>query len=110
MTTYQAAKVQGLDIFYREAGNAASPKLLLLGGFPASSHQFRNLIPVLAERFHVLAPDYPGFGNTELPDPATWDYTFDHLAEIVDSLLNQIGFTGAWASSCRTTAAPSATA
>ena len=73
----------------------ANPKLLLLGGFPASSHQFRNLIPALADRFHVLSPDYPGFGNTEMPDPATWDYTFDHLAEIVDGLLDQVGFTGA---------------
>jgi pimeloyl-ACP methyl ester carboxylesterase len=94
MTTHHSAKVLSLDVFYREAGDPANPKLLLLGGFPASSHQFRDLIPALAERFHVLSPDYPGFGNTEMPDPATWDYTFDHLAEVVDGLLEAVGFTG----------------
>jgi len=94
MTMYHTAQVEGLDVFYREAGDPSCPKLLLLGGFPASSHQFRNLIPALADRFHVLSPDYPGFGNTDLPDPATWDYTFDHLAEIVDGLLTSVGFTG----------------
>ena len=88
----------------------ANPKLLLLGGFPASSHQFRNLIPALAESFHVLSPDYPGFGNTDMPDPATWDYTFDHLADIVDGLLGRSASPGRWASTCRTTAARSATA
>ena len=94
MTTHHTAKVEGLDVFYREAGDSSHPKLLLLGGFPASSHQFRNLIPALADRFHVLSPDYPGFGNTDMPDPATWNYTFDHLAEIVDGLLATVGFTG----------------
>ncbi len=94
MTTFHTADVQGLNVFYRQAGDPSSPKLLLLGGFPSSSHQFRNLIPVLAEHFHVVSPDYPGFGNTDMPDPATWDYTFDHLAEIVDGLLTEIGFTG----------------
>jgi pimeloyl-ACP methyl ester carboxylesterase len=94
MTTFHTAKVQGLDVFYRQAGDPRNPKLLLLGGFPSSSHQFRNLIPALADRFHVLSPDYPGFGNTDMPDPAMWDYTFDHLAEIVDGLLHEVGFTG----------------
>jgi pimeloyl-ACP methyl ester carboxylesterase len=94
MTTFHTAHVQGLNVFYRQAGNPANPKLLLLGGFPSSSHQFRNLIPVLAERFHVVSPDYPGFGNTDMPDPAAWAYTFDHLADIVDGLLTEIGFTG----------------
>jgi pimeloyl-ACP methyl ester carboxylesterase len=94
MTTFHTAKVQGLDVFYRQAGDPGSPKLLLLGGFPSSSHQFRNLIPALADRFHVLSADYPGFGHTDMPDPATWDYTFDHLAEIVDGLLHQVGITG----------------
>ena len=94
MTTFHTVKVQGLNVFYREAGDPANPKLLLLGGFPASSHQFRDLIPALAHRFHVLSPDYPGFGNTDMPDPSTWDYTFDHLAQIVDELLTQVGFTG----------------
>jgi pimeloyl-ACP methyl ester carboxylesterase len=94
MTTVHTEKVDGLDVFFRQAGDPASPKLLLLGGFPSSSHQFRNLMPALADRFHLLSFDYPGFGNTEMPDPATWDYTFDHLAEIVDHLLHQIDFTG----------------
>lgn len=94
MTSYHSAKVLSLDVFYRQAGDPANPKLLLLGGFPASSHQFRNLIPALAGKFHVLSPDYPGFGNTEMPDPSTWDYTFDHLAEVVDGLLEAVGFTG----------------
>jgi pimeloyl-ACP methyl ester carboxylesterase len=94
MTTFHTAEVQGLTVFYRQAGDASKPKLLLLGGFPASSHQFRELIPALADRFHVLSPDYPGFGNTDMPDPATWDYTFDHLADIVEGLLVEVGFTG----------------
>lgn len=94
MTTFHSAKVEGLDVFYRQAGDPTKPKLLLLGGFPSSSHQFRNLIPALADHFHVLSLDYPGFGNTEMPDPATWDYTFDHLADIVEGLLLEIGFTG----------------
>ena len=94
MTTFHTAQVDGLNVFYRQAGDPTNPKLLLLGGFPSSSHQFRNLMPALADHFHVVSPDYPGFGNTDMPDPATWDYTFDHLAAIVDGLLTQIGFTG----------------
>jgi pimeloyl-ACP methyl ester carboxylesterase len=94
MTTFHTAEVDGLNVFYREAGNPTNPKLLLLGGFPSSSHQFRNLMPALADRFHLVSIDYPGFGNTDMPDPSTWDYTFDHLAEIVDGLLTNIGFTG----------------
>ena len=94
MTTFNTAEVQGLNVFYREAGDPSKPKLLLLGGFPSSSHQFRELIPALADRFHVLSLDYPGFGNTDMPDPATWDYTFDHLADIVEGLLIEVGFTG----------------
>jgi pimeloyl-ACP methyl ester carboxylesterase len=83
-----------LDVFYREAREAGAPKLLLLGGFPASSHQFRNLIPALADRFHLVSFDYPGFGNTELPDPAAWEYTFDHLAAVVDAAMVAIGYAG----------------
>ncbi len=86
---------RGLEVFYREAGEPGAPKLLLLGGFPASSHQFRNLMQALADRLHLVSIDYPGFGNTEMPDPAEWDYTFDHLAEIVDEALLAIDFTGA---------------
>jgi pimeloyl-ACP methyl ester carboxylesterase len=94
VTTFHTTEVQGLNVFHREAGDPANPKLLVLGGFPASSHQFRNLIPALADRFHVLSPDYPGFGNTDMPDPAEWDYTFDHLTDIVEGLLVEVGFTG----------------
>lgn len=94
MTTFNTVAADGLQVFYREAGDPSAPKLLLLGGFPSSSHQFRNLLPALADRFHLVSLDYPGFGNTEMPDPATWDYTFDHLTEVVDAALEAIGFTG----------------
>src|SRR5512132_3769385 len=90
MVTHRTAQVDGLSVFYREAGDPASPKLLLLGGFPASSHQFRNLIPALADRFHLLSPDCPGFGNTEMP--SDFEYTFDRLSEVVEGLLEQTGF------------------
>ena len=94
MVNHRTASVDGLSVFYREAGTPGAPKLLLLGGFPASSHQFRNLIPALAGRFHVVSPDYPGFGNTDMPDPSAFAYTFDHLSEVVEGLLETIGFTG----------------
>lgn len=94
MVEHRTAQVDGLSVFYREAGEAGAPKLLLLGGFPASSHQFRNLIPALADRFHVVSPDYPGFGNTDMPDPSRFAYTFDRLSEVVEDLLQAIGFTG----------------
>src|SRR5215468_4116552 len=89
---YQTALVDGLNIAYREAGNPQNPKLVLLHGFPASSHQYRNLIPALADSFHVIAPDYPGFGNSDIPGPATFPYTFDRLAEITAKFLKQKGF------------------
>ena len=90
--TYQTQAVDGLNIAYREAGNPAHPKLVLLHGWPASSHQYRNLIPALADRFHVISPDYPGFGNSDFPDPAKFSYTFDNLAEVVEHFLQQKGF------------------
>jgi pimeloyl-ACP methyl ester carboxylesterase len=89
---YQTALVDGLTIAYREAGNPLHPKLVLLHGFPASSHQYRNLIPALADRFHVVSPDYPGFGNSDIPDPARFAYTFDRIAEITAKFLKQKGF------------------
>jgi pimeloyl-ACP methyl ester carboxylesterase len=95
MVKHKTMDVDGLSIFYREAGDPANPKLVLLGGFPASSHQFRNLIPALADRFHVLSPDYPGFGNSDLPDPAKFEYTFDRLSAVIEKLLMQTGFTKA---------------
>jgi pimeloyl-ACP methyl ester carboxylesterase len=84
---------EGLSIFYREAGDPGNPKLLLLHGFPASSHQYRNLISALSDRFHIIAPDYPGFGNSDMPSPDKFDYTFDKLSEIIESFLKKIGFT-----------------
>ena len=90
--TYQTQSVDGLNIAYREAGNPAHPKLVLLHGWPASSHQYRNLIPALADRFHIISPDYPGFGNSGFPDPAKFSYTFDKLAEVVEHFLQQKGF------------------
>ncbi len=92
MVQHNSILIEGLSVFYREAGNPQSPKLVLLGGFPASSHQFRNLIPALADRFHVISPDYPGFGNTDMPDPAVFPYTFDKLSEVVEGLLVKKGF------------------
>jgi pimeloyl-ACP methyl ester carboxylesterase len=89
---FKNVNVDGLNIFYREAGNEASPKLVLLHGFPASSHQYRNLIPALADRFHVIAPDYR-FGNSDLPDPEKFAYTFDKLSEIIEAFLRKVGFT-----------------
>jgi pimeloyl-ACP methyl ester carboxylesterase len=90
---YKALKINGINIFYRETGNPNSPKLVLLHGFPSSSHQYRNLMPALAERFHILAPDYPGFGNSDMPDPATFSYTFDNTALLIEAFLKEVGFT-----------------
>ena len=83
-TSHRVADVDGLKIFYREAGADTSPALLLLHGFPTSSHMFRDLIPALAEDYHVVAPDLPGFGFSEAPDRAQFRYTFDHLADVID--------------------------
>src|ERR1700735_898661 len=82
MTTFKTVSAQGLDVFYREAGDPANPKLLLLRGLPPASPQFRTLLPALAARFPLGSFDYPGFGNSERPGPSAWDYTFDHLAEV----------------------------
>jgi pimeloyl-ACP methyl ester carboxylesterase len=90
--TYQTLSVDGLNIAYREAGNPTHPKLVLLHGFPSSSHQYRNLIPALADRFHVISPDYPGFGNSDFPDPSKISSTFDNLAEVVKRFLRLKGF------------------
>ena len=90
--TFGSLLVDGLNIAYREAGDPSSPKLVLLHGWPASSHQFRELLPALASRFHVIAPDYPGFGNSDTPDPALFAYTFDQLAKVTESFLKAKGF------------------
>jgi pimeloyl-ACP methyl ester carboxylesterase len=88
--SYNTMTVDGLNIFYREAGDRRSPTVLLLHGFPTSSHMYRNLIPALADRYHVIAPDYPGFGNSSMPKVEEFEYTFDRLAEIVDKLTQQL--------------------
>lgn len=90
MTTYRTVSIDGLDIFYREAGSRSNPTILLLHGFPTSSHMFRNLIPALADRFHLVAPDYPGYGNSSMPTVNEFDYTFDHLAEIMEKFIAAI--------------------
>ena len=90
MTTYRTVSIDGLDIFYREAGERDNPTILLLHGFPTSSHMFRNLIPALADRFHLVAPDYPGYGNSSMPSVDEFDYTFDHLAQIVEKFITAI--------------------
>ena len=87
----QTITVDGQTIFYREAGDKEKPTILLLHGFPTSSHMFRNVIPALADKFHLVAPDYPGFGYSSMPPVDTFEYTFDHLAEIMDKFVTQIG-------------------
>ena len=91
--TYDSIPIDGVNVAYREAGEPTNPKLVLLHGFPSSSHQYRNLIPALADRFHVIAPDYPGFGNSDIPDPTVFSYTFDKLAEIIARFLEAKNFT-----------------
>lgn len=88
---YRSLMVEGVSIFYREAGPAGAPVLLLLHGFPTSSHMFRNLIPLLADRYHVVAPDYPGYGQSDAPPLDSFDYTFDHLAQLVDRFTEMLG-------------------
>jgi pimeloyl-ACP methyl ester carboxylesterase len=91
MTQYQHVSVDGHKIFYREAGAKAAPTILLLHGFPTSSHMFRNLISALADRYHVVAPDLPGFGFSDAPDRKQFRYTFDHLAKIIASFTDALG-------------------
>jgi pimeloyl-ACP methyl ester carboxylesterase len=88
---YRTVKVDGLDIFYREAGPADASTILLLHGFPTSSHMFRNLIPALADGFHLVAPDYPGFGHSAAPPAENFDYSFDKLADVVQGFTEQVG-------------------
>jgi len=90
---YRTVEVDGLDIFYREAGDPANPTLLLLHGFPTSSHMFRDLIPELADEFHLVAPDYPGFGFSSMPSVDEFDYTFDNLAKVMEQFVDAVGLT-----------------
>jgi pimeloyl-ACP methyl ester carboxylesterase len=91
MTRYHHAVVDGSKVFYREAGSNALPNILLLHGFPTSSHMFRSLIPALADRYHVVAPDLPGFGFSDAPDRKHFRYTFENLAKVIDRFTETIG-------------------
>ena len=88
---HRTVKIDGLDIFYREAGPKDAPTVLLLHGFPTSSHMFRNLIPALADKFHVVAPDYPGFGNSSMPAVSDFEYTFDNVARVMEKFTEELG-------------------
>jgi len=88
---YKTTRINDLDIFYRDAGPQDAPAILLLHGFPTSSNMFRNLIPRLANSFRVIAPDYPGFGQSSMPDHKAYAYTFENYADIVDKLAEQLG-------------------
>ncbi len=90
-TRHKTVQVGELDIFYREAGPSQAPTIVLLHGFPTSSHMFRNLIPALSDRFHVIAPDYPGFGNSSMPLVDEFDYSFDNLALVMEDFLKVVG-------------------
>jgi pimeloyl-ACP methyl ester carboxylesterase len=90
-TTYHRTTVDGVGMFYREAGPKNAPTIVLLHGFPSSSRQFDALIPLLATRFHLIAPDYPSFGQSDTPAPSAYTYTFDHLAKTTNDLLEQLG-------------------
>jgi len=87
---HRTANIEGLDIYYRETGNSDNPTVILLHGFPTSSHMFRTLIPKLADDYHVIAPDYPGYGNSPMPLVGEFDYTFEHMAAIVEQLISKL--------------------
>ena len=88
---YREIEINGIRIFYRECGSADKPVMVLFHGFPSASHMFRDLMPMLEDRFHLIAPDYPGFGQSESPDRDQFEYTFDHLAEVMDDFLEKLG-------------------
>ncbi len=90
-TLHKTVEIDGFDIFYREAGPKDATTILLLHGFPTSSHMFRNLIPALSDKFHLVAPDYPGFGHSDMPARDQFAYTFDNYANLVDQLLDRLG-------------------
>lgn len=91
VTYHRTTKVNGVNMFYREAGDVGAPTVVLLHGFPSSSHMYRNLIPALADRYHVIAPDLPGFGLSEMPTPSEFEYSFATFSNVVLSLLDQLG-------------------
>src|SRR5476649_1151455 len=116
---HNTINVDGLNVFYRESGPADAPAILLLHGFPSSSHMFRDLIPLLSPHFRVVAPDLPGFGQTDMPGRDVFNYSFDALAGVIDRFTEEVGLTRfavyvfdygapvAWRSSTRSASAPS---
>jgi pimeloyl-ACP methyl ester carboxylesterase len=92
VVAYKTAAVDGFKVFYREASRKGAPKLLLLHGFPSSGHMFRDLIPLLSDDFHIVAPDLPGFGQSDMPSHDTFKYTFDHIADVIERFTEVIGF------------------
>ena len=93
MIQYKKIQVENCKVFYREAGDASKPTILLMHGFPSSSHMFRELMPELMDEYHLVAPDFPSFGQTESPIREEFEYSFDHLAKIVDKFTEAIGLT-----------------
>src|SRR5271156_2372718 len=89
--SYRTASVDGFNIFYRQAGPVHAPTLLLLHGFPSAGHMFRDLIPRLADRFHIVAPDLPGFGQSDMPARSQFKYTFDNVARVIDRFTELVG-------------------
>src|SRR5258708_19024572 len=88
---YRTADVEGRTVFYREAGTSDAPTLVLLHGFPSASHMFRELIPLLAGRFHIVAPDLPGFGKSDMPARGDFEYTFERITDVIDRLTEMLG-------------------
>ncbi|WP_042159628.1 alpha/beta fold hydrolase [Paenibacillus gorillae] len=93
MTTYHSLEIEGLEVFYRKAGNPEKPVILLLHGFPSAGHMFRDLIPVLEKDYYLIAPDYPGFGNSSSPDREEFKYTFDQITTIMMSFIDKLKLT-----------------
>jgi pimeloyl-ACP methyl ester carboxylesterase len=91
--SYHTVDIHGLNIFYREAGPANAPTVLLLHGFPSSSRMWEPLLPLLVDKYHLIAPDYPGFGHSSAPSPSSFEYTFDNLARVIDELTTRLGIT-----------------